>query len=65
MPSILLEYLFIDHVKENALLSSSKYRKFLGRTTADAIANAFDLKKKNDTSKEALLRKSFPFRKSV
>ncbi len=46
MPSILLEYLFIDHVKENALLSSSKYRKFLGRTTADAIANAFDLKKK-------------------
>lgn len=46
MPAILLEYLFIDNSVENALLSDSSYRKWLGEITADAIAHSFNLKKK-------------------
>lgn len=46
MPAILIEYLFIDNLKENALLKDKKYRNWLGEITADAIANAFNLKKR-------------------
>lgn len=46
MPSILLEYLFIDNYTDNQLLRSSSYRSSLARITAEAIANSFDLTKK-------------------
>ncbi|WP_404455539.1 peptidoglycan-binding protein [Oceanobacillus kapialis] len=46
MPSILLEYLFIDNFTENSLLKNKSYRNFLGKTTADAIAHSFSLKKR-------------------
>lgn len=46
MPAILLEYMFIDNSTENQLLKNKSYRKQLGRWTAEAIANSFNLKKK-------------------
>nr|WP_245347603.1 peptidoglycan-binding protein [Oceanobacillus polygoni] len=46
MPSILLEYMFIDNKNENSLLKSSSYRQSLGKLTADAIANSFNLKRR-------------------
>ncbi|MFD1448388.1 N-acetylmuramoyl-L-alanine amidase, partial [Oceanobacillus profundus] len=46
MPSILLEYMFIDNKRENNLLISKSYRNSLGKITAQAIAKSFNLKKK-------------------
>lgn len=46
MPAILLEFLFIDHASDNKLLSNSTYRDWLGQITAEAIAEAFRLKRK-------------------
>ena len=46
MPSILLEYMFIDNKNENSLLKSSSYRQSLGKLTADAIAKSFKLKRR-------------------
>jgi len=46
MPSILVEYLFIDNRVENLKLASSNYREMIGTYTADALAKAFDLRKK-------------------
>ncbi|WP_156854357.1 peptidoglycan-binding protein [Oceanobacillus sp. AG] len=46
MPSLLLEYMFIDNSKENNLLKSKSYREKLGKITADAIVKSFNLKKK-------------------
>ncbi|WP_405097428.1 peptidoglycan-binding protein [Oceanobacillus sp. FSL H7-0719] len=46
MPSLLLEYMFIDNKKENNLLKNKSYRDTLGKITAEAIAKSFNLKKK-------------------
>ena len=46
MPSILIEYLFIDNFAENALLKTKSFRNKLGEMTADAIASSFGLKRK-------------------
>ncbi|MYL56464.1 hypothetical protein GLW20_02985 [Virgibacillus halodenitrificans] len=46
MPAILLEYMFIDNFIENGLLKDASYRKWLGKITADAIANSFNLKRR-------------------
>ncbi|WP_052360611.1 peptidoglycan-binding protein [Oceanobacillus manasiensis] len=46
MPSILLEYLFIDNYTENSLLKNKAYRNILGKITADAIANTYNLKRR-------------------
>ncbi|OLO42342.1 hypothetical protein BTR23_03745 [Alkalihalophilus pseudofirmus] len=46
MPSILIEYMFIDNLTENRLLREASYRNWLGQITAEAIAHSFNLKKK-------------------
>ena len=46
MPSILLEYMFIDNIAENHLLKSASYRTSLAQYTADAIARSYGLKRK-------------------
>ncbi|WP_208590778.1 peptidoglycan-binding protein [Gracilibacillus suaedae] len=46
MPSILIEYLFIDNKAENEKLRDSSYRQWLGQITAEAIAKAYNLKQK-------------------
>ncbi|MGN8646366.1 peptidoglycan-binding protein [Gracilibacillus sp. HCP3S3_G5_1] len=46
MPSILIEFLFIDNKAENEKLRDSSYREWLGQITAEAIAKAYGLKKK-------------------
>ncbi|WP_077601536.1 peptidoglycan-binding protein [Oceanobacillus sojae] len=46
MPSILIEYLFIDNFTENALLKNENYRQQLAQYTADAIAQSYNLKRK-------------------
>ncbi|MFD1607233.1 peptidoglycan-binding protein [Oceanobacillus luteolus] len=46
MPSLLIEYMFIDNYRENQLLKSKSYRNSLGKVTADAIAKSFNLKKR-------------------
>ncbi|TFJ91254.1 peptidoglycan-binding protein [Lentibacillus salicampi] len=46
MSAILLELLFIDNWSENTLLQSSSFRAELSKITADAIAHAFNLKRK-------------------
>ncbi|WP_052345754.1 peptidoglycan-binding protein [Paucisalibacillus sp. EB02] len=46
MPAILLEYMYIDNKTENRLLGSKSYRNYLGLITADAIANAYGLKRR-------------------
>ncbi|WP_176448371.1 N-acetylmuramoyl-L-alanine amidase [Lentibacillus sp. CBA3610] len=46
MSAILLELLFIDNWAENTLLQDSGYRKELGKVTADAIANSFNLERR-------------------
>lgn len=46
MQALLLEYLFIDNIEENALLKDAKYREWLGEITAEAIAYTFKLKRK-------------------
>ena len=46
MPSILIEYLFIDNKEENDLLRQSSYRQKLAQWTAEAIGNSFRLKEK-------------------
>lgn len=45
-PSILIEYMFISNSKENRLLKSNSYRDWLGTITAEAIAKAYNLKRK-------------------
>ncbi|SDB80837.1 N-acetylmuramoyl-L-alanine amidase [Pelagirhabdus alkalitolerans] len=44
MPAILLEFLFIDHAEDAELLQSRSYRDWLGKITAEAIADSFGLK---------------------
>ncbi|WP_249869254.1 peptidoglycan-binding protein [Oceanobacillus saliphilus] len=46
MPSILLEYMFIDNLSENNYLSKAYNRKHLAKITADAIANSYGLQKR-------------------
>lgn len=46
MPSILLEYLFIDNYQDNLKLQSYSYRQWLGQITAEAIANSYGLKRR-------------------
>lgn len=46
MSALLLEYMFIDDEKENELLQKDSYREHLGKLTADAIADRYDLNKK-------------------
>ncbi|WP_194165718.1 N-acetylmuramoyl-L-alanine amidase, partial [Oceanobacillus sp. CFH 90083] len=46
MPSILLEYLFIDNFTENALLRSASYRQQLAQHTANAIAQSYNLQRR-------------------
>ncbi|MCR2821416.1 peptidoglycan-binding protein [Lederbergia panacisoli] len=46
MPAILLEYLFIDNASDNKMLKDPRFREKLAKTTAKAIASAFNLKKK-------------------
>ncbi|WP_087973577.1 N-acetylmuramoyl-L-alanine amidase family protein [Oceanobacillus rekensis] len=43
MPSILIEYLFIDNRADNQLLKSASYRTTLARITAEAIAYSYGL----------------------
>lgn len=46
MSSILLEYMFIDDTNENELLQKASYRDYLGKLTAESIADTYDLNKK-------------------
>jgi len=46
MPSLLIEFLFIDNYEENLLLSNPNYRTNLANYTAEAIANSFNLKRR-------------------
>ncbi|GGC85414.1 hypothetical protein GCM10007216_15160 [Thalassobacillus devorans] len=46
MPSILLEYMFIDNLRENEMLKDSNYRTYLGEITAEAIAHSFGIGRK-------------------
>lgn len=46
MPSTLFEYLFIDNLSDRQKLSSSSFRKRLGKHTADGIAKALNVRKK-------------------
>ncbi|MDE5415825.1 peptidoglycan-binding protein [Alkalihalobacterium chitinilyticum] len=46
MPSILIEYMFIDNPTENRKLQDPNYRRWLGQITAEAIAQSFNLKKR-------------------
>ncbi|HLQ71774.1 MAG TPA: N-acetylmuramoyl-L-alanine amidase [Bacillota bacterium] len=46
MPALLNEYMFIDNPRENEMLQEKSYRDYLGKLTADAIADTYDLEKK-------------------
>ncbi len=46
MSALLLEFMFIDNPDENKLLQSKKYRDYLGKLTAEAIADTYDLTRK-------------------
>lgn len=46
MSAILLEYMFIDNTVENALLKKKSYRDYLGKLTAESIADTYNLAKK-------------------
>lgn len=46
MSALLLEYMFIDNPYENELLQEKSYRDYLGRLTAEAIADSYNLVKK-------------------
>lgn len=46
MPAILLEVLFIDNKQDNDLLRQSSYRKKVGKTIAEALAKALNLKQR-------------------
>ncbi|NMA74774.1 MAG: hypothetical protein GX963_11575 [Bacteroidales bacterium] len=46
MPSLLLEYMFIDHPNENKLLRNASYRTALAKYTAEALAQSFNLQRR-------------------
>lgn len=46
MPAMLIEYGFLDNSSENQKLQKKSYRNKLGKLTADAIADTYDLDRK-------------------